>query len=526
MQSKIDIIIVEDEIDVLEGIKSSLFSLHPAVGQVYAIGNAEDAMEMIRILRPLIIITDIVLPKKSGLELLEQIKELADFDPKVMVISSYNEFSYAQSSLRLGAVDYVLKPFDRESFIQKVFHLVELIVEESRKKSEHQHRAEYARVGSKVLMDQYLVSFCTKKTYLQEHIYHRLQMWQLVWLTTSPYRIVAFGLTEESPLSDKEVELQLFSIGNVAEESLQYFSPSYLLKNVHNRWIIISAYPDMDELIEVIRENTARYQKLQLTFGVSGVISAFQSLYEGYEQATQALRWASADRRPVLHYGEISIGNKDELFLEPNNVCLESLMNGNKEGIFASVNDKVDDMVRHTPMLHRKQLAQSSLDWIMEIQSAVKGRTGASIEQIPLVIWEELERDQTTHSIKKVLVDYFIKLSEQITAQTAGNGNAVIEQAKTIMAKEPESELSLQFVADKLRIHPAWLSHIFKKETGQAFSDYIIDLKISKAKLLLLESNLKIYEIAAEIGYQDLQHFGKVFKKRTGLSPKEFRYGR
>ncbi|MCU6792580.1 response regulator [Paenibacillus sp. WQ 127069] len=526
MQSIIRMMIIEDETEVLEGIKASLSLMLPAFCQVYTVGNAEDAMEMIRVLHPHIIITDIVLPRMSGLELLEEVKQIPEYDPKVMVISSFNEFAYAQRSLRLGAMDYVLKPFEKTEFVQKIASIVKLIGDEDHQKFENQHRAEHARMGTKVLMDQYMLSFCTKKTHLQEHIYHRLQLWQMIWLTTSPYRVAAFGLHDESTLSDKDVELQLFSIGNVAGETLQHFQPSYLLKNVYNRWIVISAYPDMDELIDAIRDNVSLYQKLQLICGVSGVMSAFQSLSDGYEQAIQALRWASADRRPALHYGDIADLRSDGEKYDSNSSCLEALINGDKDGIIHAVNDKVDDMVRNTNMLHRKQLAQSSLDWIMEIQSALKGKTRVGMEQIPLAIWENLEKDLTTSSIKRELVDYFILLSGQISLQLSINNNAVIEQAKTIIATERESDLSLQFVAEKLRIHPVWLSHIFKKVTGQAFSDHIIEIKMNKAKSLLRESSLKIYEIAEEISYQDLQHFGKVFKKRTGMSPKEFRYGK
>jgi YesN/AraC family two-component response regulator len=79
----------------------------------------------------------------------------------------------------------------------------------------------------------------------------------------------------------------------------------------------------------------------------------------------------------------------------------------------------------------------------------------------------------------------------------------------------------LQDVADALDIHPVWLSRLFKKETGQNFLDYVTEVRLGEAKRLLQESHLKVYEISEKVGYQDLQYFGKLFKRQYGMTPKE-----
>lgn len=526
MQPLLDILLIEDEIEVLEGLATALRQLTQGAGRILAIGNAEDAREMIGAMRPRLIITDIVLPGMSGLELLEEVKRIPGYAPKVVVISSYNEFAYAQRSLQLGALDYVLKPFDKAEFSLKISGILALIREEDRERSELQHQIEHSRMGTKVLMDQYILSFCTKKTQLQEHIYHRLQLWDLTWLTTSPYRLLAFGPDGDVPERDKEVELQLFSVGNVAGETLQRFQPSYLLKNVHNRWLVITACAEVEPLIEAIQHNVWKYQKLELFVGVSRAMFSFQSLSDAYEQAIQAYRWAAANRRPALFYAEMADGQEGGAPDDVNEACAAMLMNGDREGIALNVGRKVDQLVRFTHVQHRKQLAQSCLDWIMDIQTLVNAKTGTNMDQIPLVLWEKLERAETMETVKHDLTEYFYELADKMAPHAAGTGNAMIEQAMAIIAADEELDLSLNALAERLALHPVWLSHLFKKETGQNFSDYMIDLRIQKAKKLLRESNLKVYEIAARIGYQDLQHFGKIFKKRTGMSPKEFRYGK
>jgi two-component system response regulator YesN len=104
--------------------------------------------------------------------------------------------------------------------------------------------------------------------------------------------------------------------------------------------------------------------------------------------------------------------------------------------------------------------------------------------------------------------------------------NFMIDKAKRIIDEKYGEAITLQSVADELCIHPVSLSKVFKKEMGQNFLDYLTEVRIEKAKDLLRNSNLKIYEIAEKIGYQEIQYFGKLFKKRMNMTPKEFRYGR
>lgn len=522
----ISILIVEDEWEVLEGMQNMLLQLTGGTCRIFAIGNAEDAAEIVRSHKPQLIITDIVLPHMSGLHLLEQVRALAGYEPKIVVVSSYDEFAYARRSLQLGALDYLLKPFDRDEFCGKIAELIALVSREERHRSDLQHRLEHSKVGAKVLMDQYVLGFCTKRTQLQEHIYHRLQLWGLTWMTTSAYRMAAFSLEGPLPDNDREVELRLFSVDNVVGETIQQFRPSYLLRNMHNVWILISAYPELGETIEAVRDNVRYYQKMELVFGTSGIAQSFQSLAEAYQQSIRALRWATANRRDVFDYGDLPQAEQDVPADDPDDRFVAHLIAGEGKEWQFWLDERVKRTVRHFQLSNRKQIAQDCLDWIIRIQARAGERTGMNMDQIPLSLWENLEKFDNVDALRRELIRYFEQLSEKIRIQTSGFNNAIIEKAKQLIEQNFTRELTLQTLAGELAIHPVWLSHLFKKETGQNFSDYVTELRVGRAKELLRESSLKIYEIAASIGYQDLQHFGKLFKRRTGMTPKEYRYGK
>ncbi len=107
--------------------------------------------------------------------------------------------------------------------------------------------------------------------------------------------------------------------------------------------------------------------------------------------------------------------------------------------------------------------------------------------------------------------------------RAAGSEHKIIAEAKQIMAKRFHQAVSLQTVAEEVGLSFQYLSQLFKKECGIHFSDYLTELRIGKAKQLLSETHMKIYEISELCGYANPKYFMNAFKKATGLTPKEFR---
>ena len=97
-----------------------------------------------------------------------------------------------------------------------------------------------------------------------------------------------------------------------------------------------------------------------------------------------------------------------------------------------------------------------------------------------------------------------------------------IKKAKQYIFDNKYKRITLNEVAEFLDITPAYLSRIFKKVTRQSFSDYISEVKIQEAKILLLQNNNKIYEVSNHLGYEDPYYFSKVFKKFTHMTPSEY----
>ena len=99
------------------------------------------------------------------------------------------------------------------------------------------------------------------------------------------------------------------------------------------------------------------------------------------------------------------------------------------------------------------------------------------------------------------------------------------ELEEAIHARLADSELSLKNLALQLGFSPSYLSVLIKKELGLPFQDYLIQERMKKAKLLLLTTDLKIYEIAEQVGFEDMNYFSQRFKQVVGLTPRQFKKG-
>lgn len=524
-----NIIVVEDEVDILRGIQEVIEHSGLLFNHVFAVTTAEEALTLIEEYRPEIILTDILLPEMSGLDMLESVKAF-DYLPKVIVISSYSNFMYAQRSIQLGAIDYILKPSHKEELTEKISLVYEMVQRELVSQEQLKNQTVYARLGTEALKEKFVLGLCMQKTALQEHIHHRLQVWNLQWLETQSYVSISLSINREDirGREDKDINLDLFAIGNIAEEVLKNYQPSVMIRSIHHDWVILTAWEHEQSVAEEIHERVLKYQYISPAIGISNRMHSFQAISEAYEQARKALKVALLNsNRGIACYADIT----DRIGHEDGGPISQWVAEGVLEGDAELVNRWMEETI-HRFMLDRDvnktgDMTLKCFEWILEIHSCLAEKVDMEISHFTLELWEKAERCPTVDDLKQLLRDHLYELMKLVAEQQHPSlPNFIIDKAKQIIDEKYGKAITLQSVADELSIHPVWLSRLFKKETGQNFLDYLTEIRIEQAKHLLRSTHLKVYEIVEMIGYQEIQYFGKLFKKRTNMTPKEFRSGK
>lgn len=518
---KMKAVIIEDESDIMHGIRDVLGELGDTFERVDAFDNAEEAERHINEWRPEIVITDIVLPNASGLDLIERIARKG-YQPKIVIVSGYNHFEYAQRGIKLGVHDYILKPFDKAQFRTVVAGVAEAAREE--RLAALRRDPEASALGAKALRDKFLHGLCLKKASLQEHVFHRLKFWSLEWLASAAYTVVAVAAAAPpgQRLPEKEADLTSFAIGNIVEELLQHFPPSVMFRNADNQWCLIVGLTDIEALTDEIVGKVAAYHKVPVRLGISEPGNGVQSLALAYDQATRALQVSRLSRGAAKqHYAALGLPGEAELSHAER--LVQAIAAADAEAIAAHAGAALKELALREGASHIRELSRACLDWLTELHTRLSSQLASSLHHVPLELWDALDRCDSLESLRGCVVDYLQKLARDI-AQT--HSHYMIEKAKRLIERDFQTNVTLQGIAETLSIHPVWLSQLFKRECGVNFVDYLADIRIERAKRLLRESEMKVYEIVHAVGYQDLQHFGQIFKKKTGLSPKEFRFGK
>ncbi|HUC94083.1 MAG TPA: response regulator [Paenibacillus sp.] len=514
------VIVVEDEPNSLMGMKRAVESMEMDLS-LFTSNHAEEAMGIIAEHRPDLIVTDIMLPGMTGLDLVEHFVG-EHYQPKVIVVSGYSDFEYAQRSIRFGAVDYLLKPFHTEEFAEKVRKSLLQIRQEKEQNDHLQQQHTYAQMGNRLMRDNYLNDFCLKFTPLEEHIYQRLKLWNLAWLADQSYSIIVMdtkGYPDGKPIG-RNYALQTFAIGNILNEVLANYAATVFFKDAKHRWVVITGNDKVQELTDSIVDSVQSYQKIELALGVSAKMELFEHIHSAYQDALKTFRIHSlSDHSEFFHESDSS---ESSGYVTPDQM-VSLLCEQNEESIARAVNQFVRETVMLEGTASREDIIRGVLNYLSQIHVSLSEKTTKDLEEIPMSVWERFDECTTIQAYQQVLRDYLTNLSRQLFAPKM---NAIVERALDKMAAAYMEDVTLSKVADELSIHPVWLSQVFKKETGQTFTDYLADLRINRAKTLLRETSMKIYEIAAAVGYNDLQYFGSLFKKKTGETPKEFRYGK
>lgn len=518
------LILIEDEPDSLDGMQTAVQSIEDLKFTLYTSNHAEEALQIIEAERPDMIVTDIMLPGMTGLDLAERVVN-AGYKPQIIVVSGYSDFDYARRSIGIGAVDYLLKPYRTEEFIEKIRKSLVRIQEENVRYLEFKHQQSYAEIGTRSMRDEFLVDLCLKPTVLEEHLYHRLRLWQLEWLADQSYTVFVMdtkGIPEGKP-PGRLYSLQTFAIGNIVRECIEPYKPSILFKDPKQRWILITGTSNTDPLAAELMKHVGQFHKTELAIGRSGRKSAFEHMHIAYQEAITAFRIHSLSSDP-----ETAAPLPDEPAIETA-LWSPELMSafiggGDIEMLRSGVRSFLLDVLRRDATESREDITRNILNYISQIHLQLSKTVSTELEEIPISVWETIDACQTLEEYEEVLGGYLAGLAKETAAPRT---NSVIERAVRLINEHLSNEnLTLSMLAEELSIHPVWLSQLFKKETGQTYLDYLTNARIKRAKQLLRETSMKIYEIAENIGYRDLKHFGHLFKKRTGRTPKEYRFGK
>lgn len=529
------VFLVEDEFAVRERMKKNIDWEGNGFCLVGEVGDGELAYPMIQELQPDILITDIRMPFMDGLQLIELIKPSMP-KMKILILSGYDEFSYAKEAIRLGVTDYLLKPITSKKLLESLTKVRVIIEKEQQQETYYEKWQLENQEKLQLAKKKFFYDLVTGRRSVQALIEKAKEL--ELDLTAAAYNILLFKISFLGKLSVAD------------EESLRQTLKNYLgmQKNLlgferdADGYVVLlkgseANIADLEKnTVTQLTELLKAYPIMHYTIAIGERVSRMSEMPHAYDTASKALayRYLLNDTR-VLRYETLkdynTFSGKESRDLHEvviPRIDKKKLENFLHDGTLEEVSTFVITYFNHLKesldsYLFRQYLVMDSYFSITAFCEQL-GTPPERIEELYGNLQNVNTFIQNQNTLKQTLENWLlqsIKLRETISSKRY---NVLINQVKRYLQENYNKEsLSLNQVAEYVNISPSHLSTLFSQETGQTFVSYLTEIRMEKAKELLRCTNMKTLEIGYEVGYKDAPYFSYLFKKTQNCTPKEYR---
>lgn len=531
------LLIVEDEEIIRHGIIRSIpwdDLGYEIIGQVT---NGKEAIDFVEANCPDVILTDVRMPVMDGLEMSSQINSRYP-EVKIIILSGYSDFEYARDAIRFKAFDYLLKPTDKNKFLQCFVRLKHELDQRKNETEEWSQRQAVIYKNFQQLRDAFLIDLLEAHVPVvsMEDSLFNLE----IDLSGPEFAVGIIRLAFDRDLSGSTRDEQALikeSCRNVLDEVLQNgkFGLSVIKKGQEN--IIIFNFKDqpytealarklLDQSMAKLAESLGNVG-LNITAGLGLAYPAIYYLAQSYQQAQACFELHFFGQQPKIitcsENGQmISQAEQQWINVIPksSSKLIDTIINGQPVAIAQILDDifaKFESQQVRPELIRQYCIFLCNL---LQTSIASLGREKIS-KATSRDCKAEIEPISVMHALKSYITSYFMTVNRLIHEHTNDSGNReLVNSIKAYISENYRDDISLDKLSQLYFISPSYLSYLFKLITGDSYSDYLKMTRLNNAKQLL-ESHpeMKVYEICFEVGYKEYKYFSIQFKNAFGFSP-------
>ncbi|MGQ8872330.1 response regulator transcription factor [Paenibacillus sp. TSA_86.1] len=507
------VLLVDDEMYIRKGMHE-LIDWH-SLGMEIA-GEAENGLEALKkaeCLQPDVIITDIRMPILDGLELIRAVEKSPTLEPVFIIISGYHDFKYAQQAIRYGVQDYILKPIDDEEMTATLQKASKLI----RSRRKHVFLAEDQ--ASRIMLKDMI------KGQIREE--DEIRYADMLGITRqTSLTIVLFELQTGS--ENRKVTVQQVSdfIHALADTDFDL----YVIEEQLGRFALIllwkEPYPQrhQEDKIQSLQKIMSAQLGADVGFYAGTVVKNMLDAPRSYAEAEEASKHKFAESGSVVRYTEVKdkplyVFNLNQEEVDP---LILSLEERNRVACHAIVHDMFN--MFHSRRFSPQAVTGSLLRCITGILAVVHemGGTDAGLPKLRLLA-EHGQDGWNLRLLKEAFLNALEEAEEYITQLRMEQSKGDINKIKRYIDSHYTENISLKSIAAQFYMNPVYLGRLFRKSYNQYFNEYLLNLRIQEAQKLLRQTDLRMYEVAARIGFQNADYFVTQFEKIVNMTPTAYR---
>jgi len=490
--------------------------------------NGIQALELIRKEKTDILITDIRMPGLNGLELIEKVREISP-DIKIMIISGYADFEYAQNALKQGVSDYLLKPINKDALNESLTKMVNQI-ETARRTDmafqdiQNERREELIKLRNMLLHDLchdrslgLSEDILREKYYLnvQPGLYQVLAIKQDAGENDSKEDTIELIWHKMEEILQREITKECYDFVTAIEGEYLYGLMNYPARNSEKiRKTVRSCFNQMLARNDYLG-------KTQLSLGLGFSVKEAENIKDSFVLANRSLAERLLEGNSKILEADVSNGVLYEKklvdkFTRNLGSALQTL---DVEEIRNTINVIYNETME-TPGVHGweilEMIRQCGSIFIMRLDVPDKAELQKEFDN-------KCDNCVTVNALFTCLLDFMLTKVNQMIALREEDSVRPVRLAKQYIHNHYQEQITLEEVSDYVGLTPAYFSVMFKKETEIGFAKYLINERLEGAKDLLRESTLSVADICRKVGYNDPKHFTRLFEKNVGVKPAVYR---
>lgn len=533
----IRVIVADDEYKVCQLICQLIKWEEFGMELVGTASNGIEALQMIEVERPDLVLTDIRMPGCDGLELLKKAR-LYKPDMEFIIISGYSHFEYARTAIQYGVSDYILKPINKEALNDTLSKVQQRYIQ-------HKQQAESSRVE--------------KEKQKEDKARLRDMLWMDIESGTVPRDMRQINLKYHYEFSKGFFQVFVIQVDVCENRDLNLLYTEHVFDLLHSKVMLFfkkmvaplcqeaETFYRRGQVIGVLNYPPARQQEIRealISFGstlsmelqvfeylqlhismsqTAEVITALSECFDGADRAMgqRLLRQentlfeeipADTEFDKEALYKSFSIAMRQSLDIQSADKITEAVSRLEKDAIAFKLNGS--QMLQLVKDCYRLFLLSSIFQ--NEYNFADKDELEAEFNKKAMLC-------SNARFLFAFLCENCQKNLEDAQTWSDKEKNRPIAQAQQYIKEHYMEPLSLDEVSSQVGFSTSYFSTLFRRQTEKTFLEYLMDVRIDQAKNLLRETRMTMEAVCREVGCNDYKRFSKTFKKATGVSPKEYR---
>lgn len=529
------VLIADDEQGIIDLIKHLI-----TVENCEIVGEANDGVEAlhkIRECKPDIVITDIMMPLMNGIDLIRNV--IAEMpDTQFIVISGYREFEYAKSALQLGVQDYLLKPIKQSELNGILGKLVTSKEQEiSLSRDKERQYSKTLEVLRRDYTNKLLHSVSGGIPELPE-----LNGEKIFHFGEGTFQCgVVKATTEEYDFREGSQTLMLIQeLSERIKQEMEECCKEFEYVIAKNQVFFLMQYREncnkdtakqLEKVETLIRDLNYKFNFLRICMGLSKADGSLYTIREKYKQAACALTYRyERTKEYIFEYDETqteAVVSKSILsqYLKEYDFssCVERMDTEKVTDIFRRIWKKYVEPSagQKIPCGQTYCVLHNFLNEFHNVIALVLGVDLGGFSQYIMIM--DIVENCNMQTMYRVLEEYLTSCLEYCWKLIGEKESKPIRMAKEYVNEHYRDNFSLDDIAKYVCLSPNYFSILFKNEVGQGFNNYLQGVRIEKAKTLLKTTQMRVSDVAKEVGYADLKYFTKLFVKSVGVKPTEYR---